>query len=154
MDKPEPRPTGSQWDIYAEQIRVQLPAAPEGLLNGYVRWIPWVAIIFGVLELILFVILGGIFTLISALFVLGGSEGMSFIAGTFFSIAKYIVLAALEIVGGYWMLQQRLTGWWIFAIGIILNVLFSLLTLNIFGLLIGLAIAYVHVQVKPRYIAS
>ena len=39
----------SQWDMYVERLRVQLPAAPEGLVNGYVRWAPWVAIVFGVI---------------------------------------------------------------------------------------------------------
>src|ERR687886_1580914 len=51
-----PSPTGtramSQWDDYAERLRVQLPAAPEGLLNGYVRWAPWVAIVFGIIGLL------------------------------------------------------------------------------------------------------
>ncbi len=152
MDKPEPRPTGNQWDVYAEQARLQLPAAPEGLLNGYVRWAPWVAIVFGVFGLLLLVVLGGILTVLSPLLLLGGAEGIQGGASAFFALAIGIVLAALELVGGYMMLNRRLTGWWILAVGIILNVLRSLLTFSILGLILSLAVAYVHLHVKPRYV--
>ena len=55
-DVEEPQPTGSsaldQWDAYAERLRAQLPPAPEGLLTGYVRWAPWIAMIFGIIGLV------------------------------------------------------------------------------------------------------
>jgi hypothetical protein len=49
------------------------------------------------------------------------------------------------------MLKRSAIGWWILAIGLILNALNSLIRAAILGLLITLAIAYVHLQVKPRY---
>src|SRR5207249_1163076 len=41
-----------QWDDYAAQLREKLPAAPEGLLEWYVKWAPRLAIIFGVIGLV------------------------------------------------------------------------------------------------------
>ena len=39
----------NQMDAAADQLRVKMPLAPPGLLNGYMAVIPWVAIVFGVL---------------------------------------------------------------------------------------------------------
>jgi hypothetical protein len=59
--------------------------------------------------------------------------------------------SVLEIVGGYLMRQMRLMGWWLLAAGLIIGALNNLLSSSLPGLLITLAIAYVHLQVKPRY---
>ena len=39
----------SQMDTYAEKLRVMLPQAPPGLLDGYMKFAPWIAIVFGAL---------------------------------------------------------------------------------------------------------
>src|ERR1700726_2115519 len=52
----------NQLDTYAEQLRVKLPLAPPEILDGYMRFWPWVAIVFGAL-----------FTLISVLGLVGST---------------------------------------------------------------------------------
>lgn len=141
----------SQWDGYAEQLRKQLPPAPEGLLNLYVSWVPWLAIIFGAISLFLLVVAGLIFTAISPLFLLGGTEGVSAGFGALLGLILGIAGAVLSLVGGYMMLKRRLTGWWLLAIGLIVGILTNLVHLAIIGLIIDLLIGYVHLQVKPRY---
>ena len=49
----------SQWDMYAETLRAKLPVAPQPLMDFYVRWMPWVWIVFG--------IIGAVFLLLLAL---------------------------------------------------------------------------------------
>jgi hypothetical protein len=122
----------SQWDEYAERARKQLPAAPEPLLDGYVRYAPWIAIVFGVLGVIGSLV-GGILTLGSPLFVL------------------LLLNGVLDVVGGYWMLSRRLSGWWLLAIGLILGIISNLLGASILALIVTVFVAYVHLQVKPRY---
>ena len=84
-------------------------------------------------------------------FAAGGASSLQSGAGAFLAVAVGIVIAALEIIGGYLMLRRSLTGWWILAVGMVLSALNSLASIALLGLLITLAIAYVHLQVKPRY---
>jgi hypothetical protein len=140
-----------QWDGYADQLRKQLPPAPEGLLNLYVSWAPWLAIIFGAISLFLLVVAGLIFTALSPFLLLGGASGVAAGLQGLVGLILGIAGAALSVLGGYWMLQRRLMGWRILALGIIIGALNDLVHLAIIGLIIVLLIGYIHLQVKPRY---
>ena len=151
VDKLEPRLPGNQWDQYAEQIRKQLPAAPEGLLAGYMQWAPWVYIVLGAISVI-FLVLGAVLaTFASLLGFLSGGAAVGSGLGSLVSIAIGLILAVLGITGGVQMRRLSATGWWIIGVGIVLNLLRALLSVSVLGLLITLAIAYVHLLVKPRY---
>ena len=69
----------------------------------------------------------------------------------FLNLILGLAVAAAEAVGGYLMYRMRLTGWWILALGLVLNLVNSLLHLSASGLVITLAVGYVHLLVKPRY---
>ena len=139
----------SQVDSYAEQLRVKLPLAPPGLLNGYMSVVPWIAIVFGILGILisLAALIGS--TVLGPLMVMFGAAGTGFtlILASLLSL----VIAALEVAGGFMMLQRRLTGWWLLALGMIVSLLSSLLHVSALGLIFWLIIAYVHLQVKPNY---
>jgi hypothetical protein len=142
----------SQLDVYADQLRVKLPLAPPGLLDGYMRFAPWIAIIFGVLGvLLMFVALGLATFLTPFLVVFGGASGLGYGGGLFLAVIVGLVSAALEVVGGYLMLQRRATGWWILAAGLLVNLLSNLLRGSILVLIIVALIAYIHLEVKPNY---
>jgi hypothetical protein len=139
----------SQLDNYAEQIRVKLPLAPPGLINGYMSVVPWVAIVFGILgALISLAALVGS-TVLGPLMVMFGAAGAGFslILGSLLSL----VIAVLLVAGGWMMMQRRLTGWWLLAASMVVSLLSSLLHVSILGLIFWLLIAYVHLQVKPNY---
>jgi hypothetical protein len=74
-------------------------------------------------------------------------SGFSLILGSLLSL----VIAALEVAGGFMMLQRRLTGWWLLAAGMIVSLLSSLLHVSAIGLIFWLLIAYIHLSVKPNY---
>jgi hypothetical protein len=134
----------NQWDGYAERARQQLPAAPQPLLDGYVKWAPWVAMVFGALGAILAV--AGLLGLSVAT-----ASGVPGGFGALVNVALLLVVCVLEFIGGYQMRLGSLTGWWILAIGLALNLLTSLLSLAVLGFIITLLVAYIHLQVKPRY---
>ena len=142
---------GSQWDAYIERIRVQLPAAPEGLLNGYMTWVPWLAIIFGAFGILVFLATTVLAAVLTPLAALGGAGGVK--AGGMLLVTALLGLAfsVLDVVGGILMLKRKLTGWWLLAVGLIVNLISGLLSVSIVGLVITLLVAYVHIQVKPRY---
>ncbi len=152
---PTPQPTWgdsmSQLDTYAERLRVMLPAAPPGLLDGYMRFAPWVAIIFGALGLILLLGVAVIGAVVTPLAIAFGVTPLSYGASAFLGLLAAIIVAVLEIVGGYLMLRRRLTGWWLLAVGLALTILGNLIRPSLLPLLLALAVAYVHIQVKPNY---
>jgi len=141
----------SQWDEYAERLRQQLPTAPESLIEIYVQWAPWIAMIFGAIGIILsigFLFLGAV---ISPFLVLGGGSGVNAGIGLFVAIVLLAVSSILELVGGYLMKAMSLTGWWLIAVGLGVGILQNLIHVSVFGLIITLLIGYVHIAVKPRY---
>ena len=46
---------------------------------------------------------------------------------------------------------MRVTGWWIVAAGLVVYLIQDLFGGNVLGLIITLLVAYIHVQVRPRY---
>ena len=138
----------NQWDDYAERARQQLPAAPEPLLDGYVKWAPLVAMILGALFAIITVF--GLVILLAGS-VVATAVGSTGVFGTLVNVVLVLIVCVLVFVGGLRMRQGLLTGWWILAFGLALNVLTSIFSISILGLIITLAVAYLHLQVKPRY---
>lgn len=139
----------SQLDMYAEQVRIKLPLAPPGLINGYMAVVPWIAIIFGALGVLISVVALVGSTVLGPLMVMFGAPGTGF--GLILGSLLALVIAALEVAGGYLMLQRRANGWWLLALGMVVSLLTSLLHLSILGLIFWLLIAYIHLQVKPNY---
>ncbi|MGH2461168.1 MAG: hypothetical protein ACRDIY_20105 [Chloroflexota bacterium] len=140
-----------QWEGYVEQLRRQMPAAPDGLLNFYVKWMPWLAIVFGAISLFFLIVVGIVLAAVSPLLALGGASGISAGLGALVALVLGIATGVLAVLGGYWMLNRRAVGWWIFAIGIVVGILSNLVHLAIIGLIVDLAIGYIHVLVRPRY---
>jgi hypothetical protein len=162
MDQPTIPPTAkpqatwndsfSQLDMYADQLRVKLPLAPPGLLNGYMRFAPWIAIVFGVLGVLLILVGLGLATFLTPLLIVfGGAQGVGFSGTLFLSLLVSLLSAVLEVVGGYLMLQRRQTGWWILGLGIVVSLLTNLVRGSILVLIVMALIAYIHLQVKPNY---
>ena len=139
----------SQLDTYADDLRVKLPAAPPGLLNFYMSVVPWLAIIFGVLLILISLVALVGSTILGPLAIMFGSPGvgLGLVIGSIIALASSV----LEVIGGWLMLQRKSTGWWLLALGLAVSILTNLVKLNILGLIIVLLIAYVHLQVKPNY---
>jgi hypothetical protein len=143
--------TMSQLDTYAERARVAMPAAPPGLLDGYMKFFPWVAIVLGLLGVLFWLILLVVGTAASPLLLMFGASGVSAGGALFLALIVALLTSALEVVGGYMMMQRRATGWWLIALGLVVGLLTNLVGRGILSLIVILLIAYVHLQVKPNY---
>jgi hypothetical protein len=139
----------SQVDSAAEQLRVKLPLAPPGLQAGYMNVVPWVAIVFGVLGILISLVALAGSTVLGPLMVLIGAagSGLSLILGSLLSL----VAAGIDVAGGWMMVQRRATGWWLLALGYVIAMLSSLVHASLLGLIFWLLLAYLHLQVKPNY---
>lgn len=140
-----------QLESYVELIRSRLPVAPENLVNTYVRWAPWVAIVFGILGVIAFLLLSLLSTVLLPIFALGGASGIHAGGMALIESLVGIVVSVLDIVGGVLMLQRRELGWWILAFGITIGMLTDLLHVAVLTLAITLLIAYLHIEARPQY---
>lgn len=149
--QPDSTSAGAQLEAYVELLRSRLPAAPENLVNAYVRWAPWVAIVFGVLGVLAFLVLSALSTVVLPILALGGAAGIH--AGGIALIESLlgIVVSVLEIAGGVMMLQRKQLGWWILAFGLVIGILSNLLGVAVLTLVITLLIAYIHVEARPQY---
>ena len=149
VQQPTLNDTFSQMDSYAEQLRVKLPMAPPGLMNFYMSWVPWLAIIFGALLILISLVALVGSTILGPLAIMFGSPGvgLGLVVGSIIALASSV----LELVGGWLMLQRKATGWWLLALGLVVSLLTNLARVNILGLIIILLIAWVHLQVKPNY---
>jgi hypothetical protein len=146
-----PQRTTDQWEPYVARLNAQLPAAPAGLLDFYVAWAPWLAIVLGALGVLawLGVLIGG--AILSPLLVFAGIAGVKAGAVALLSGVMGLATSAAAVVGGYLMLNRRSTGWWLLAAGLVLNLLSGLISLSVLSMLVAVLIAYVHLQVRPRY---
>jgi len=139
----------NQLDAYAEQVRVKLPLAPPGLLNGYMNVVPWVAIVFGILGILISLVALVGSSVLGPLMVMFGAagSGLTLILGSLLSLS----IAVLDVVGGWKMVKRQATGWWLLALGYGIALVSSLFHVSILGLIFWLLLAYLHLQVKPEY---
>ncbi|MFI5268350.1 MAG: hypothetical protein ACHQ7M_13335 [Chloroflexota bacterium] len=139
------------WDDYADRLRAKLPPAPESLLNGYVRFAPWIAIVFGAFGVVALLGLFLVGAALTPIFMLGGAAAVSAGGAAMFGALVGAAGSALDLVGGVLMLRRRLAGWWLLALGLAVSIVTNLLHVTILGLAISLLVDYIHLQVKPLY---
>ncbi len=92
-----------RWEDYVEQAREKLPEPPPGIMDAYVKWIPWIAIIFGAIGFIFTVVFGLFGAVLSPFLVLAGAEGLRAGMGSVFAIVLGGIGSALSFVGGWKM---------------------------------------------------
>ena len=141
-----------QWEDYVEQARVKLPEPPPGVMDAYVKWIPWIAIIFGAIGFIFIVLFGLLGAVISPFLVLAGAEGLRAGMSGLFALVLGGIGSALSFIGGLKMKAMSATGWWIYALCLAVGLVNDLVSFSVLGLIITLALAWLHIHVRPRYL--
>jgi hypothetical protein len=148
----EPLRAHNQLDTYADELRAKLPAAPEALTDFYVQWAPWIAMVFGALGILFSVGVLFLGALLTPFLVMAGADGVMAGASAMLALIVVFISSAAEALGGYLMRNRLRTGWWLVAAALVLGLLFSLLSMNVFSLAFNLLIAYIHLAVKPSYV--
>src|ERR1700745_3123329 len=65
----------SQIDAYADQARLKLPMAPQGLTDFYMSVWPWIALVFGALGILVSLVALVGSTILGPLMIMFGSPG-------------------------------------------------------------------------------
>jgi hypothetical protein len=126
-----------------------LPGLPANVKEWVAKILPWILIVLGVLGLLAWLSILGLFGA-ATLKTVGISRAYPAFAAAIFHILVP-VLQALAIAGGYYMLKRRRLGWvlafWALLLGIIMNIIWFSLA----GLVWDLILAYLLFQLKPYY---
>lgn len=147
----------SDYPVYLNQLEDTLdeylikkaPELPTGVKEFIVQFGPWITLILLILAAPALLALLGIGAILTPFSFVGGvGAGFSYIITIVFSIV-IIVLEAMAIPG---LFSRSRKGWNLLYYSTLLSGLQSLLTMNLFGLVIGTLISlYLLFQVKSYY---
>jgi len=127
-------------------FRGNLPMLPQNINDNLVKFLPWIFIVFGIL---------GLVTSLSALDFLSHSGwimmGMGYVGASYITCFFALIVQALAVAGGYFMLTRQLKGWRIALYSGLLHLVGNILTFSIFGLLLSLIGIYLLFQIRESY---
>lgn len=140
----------NQLDATLDQYLVKkAPGIPANWQEVLVKFLPWITLVFLILALppVLFVL--GLGTLVLPFsFLAGPTAGFELGFAMIFLIAT-LVLEALAIPG---LFKRKLSAWRLLYYSTLLNAVYSLLSMNIGGLIIGTLLSlYILFQIKHHY---
>ena len=131
-----------------EVFTKKLPALPENIKEIIVKYGPYVALIAMVFSIPTLLALFGIGAIVAPWAVIGSSYGIRTILAIIFSL----LIIILEIVALPGLFKRQMKAWKIMFYISLINVISNLLSLNLFGLIIGAAISwYFLFQIKSYY---
>ncbi len=126
-----------------------LPGLPANAREWAAKILPWVIIVLGLLGLLAWLSVIGLFGA-ATLKTAGLSHAFpSFAAAVFHVLVP--TLQALAIAGGYFMLKRRRLGWTLAFYALLLGILMNLACFNPAGLVWDFVFAYLLFQLKPYY---
>lgn len=143
--------TMGQLNTYANTLRARLPVAPEGVVQGYVRWVPWLAVIGGLLGFLATLATLAMGAAMAPLLMYAGAYGVRAGGALLLSSLFLLVGSALDVFGGWLMLKRSLTGWWLLAAGLVLGLISGLASFSALGVLFTLAVLYLHLEAKEHF---
>jgi len=131
-----------------EVFTKKLPALPENIKEIIVKYGPYVALIVMVFSIPALLTLFGIGVIVAPWAVVGRAWGIQTILAITFSL----LIIILEIVALPGLFKRQMKAWRIMFYISLINVVSNLLSLNLFGLIIGAAISwYFLFQIKSYY---
>jgi hypothetical protein len=134
--------------VFALIFAEWLPGLPPRAKEWAAMALPWILIVLGVLGLLAWVSVSGLFGI--ALKTAGLSRDYPIVAAALFNIAVPI-LQLLAIAGGCYMLRRRRLGWRLAFSAILLGLLVNLVWFSPAGLVWDIILAYLLFQLKPYY---
>lgn len=127
----------------------KLPVLPPNAKDTLVQILPWLALIFGILGVIGSISALGIVSVFAPLAMLGGGVRAS--GAAFIVVLLHLVASILLLLAFPGLRRQQYAGWrWSFW-STVLDIVSSVVTLSLGGLLINLIVLYLLFQVRARY---
>jgi hypothetical protein len=132
-------PAAEQWleKHLGPQAKVLLPARHQ---ENYVRFLPWVAVIFLPIKL-------------AAVLLLVGVSMLAALVGSFSPLASALALVVfvLDLIALPGLFGRTRRGWAFFTYALAVNALGNVFSFSLFGLATSTLMFWIAFQVKPRY---
>lgn len=126
----------------------EIPTLPENVKEIIVKYGPWVALVGMIFSIPALLALFGIGAVVAPWAIVGRSWGIQTILAIIFSLLVII----LELIALPGLFKRQMKAWKIMFYISLINIVSSLLSLNIFSLIIGAAISwYFLFQIKSYY---
>ncbi len=142
-----------QWTKALDDSYAKLPALPKGATDFIVNIAPWLSLVFGVLSILVGVSAFGFLAVLSPFAAVAGA-GAYAITGLLSSIVL-LVEGVIMIVAFPSLKNRAQRGWNLLFWSLVLSVVSSVLTLNVFGVVqsvVGALIGYYFLyQMKSYY---
>ncbi|KKP80802.1 MAG: hypothetical protein UR81_C0016G0015 [Candidatus Levybacteria bacterium GW2011_GWB1_35_5] len=142
-----------QWTKALDDSYAKLPALPKGATDFIVNIAPWLSLIFGVLSILVGVSAFGFLAVLSPFAAVAGA-GAYAITGLLSSLVL-LVQGVIMIVAFPSLKKRGQRGWNLLFWSLILSVVSSVLSLNVFGVVqsvVGALIGYYFLyQIKSYY---
>ncbi|MBI2025934.1 MAG: hypothetical protein HYT06_00985 [Candidatus Levybacteria bacterium] len=142
-----------QWTKALDDSYAKLPALPKGASDFIVNIAPWLSLIFGVLSILVGVSAFGFLAVLSPFAAVAGA-GAYAITGLLSSVV--LLVEGVILVVAFPSLRSRVQrGWNLLFWSLVLSVVSSVLSLNVFGVVqsvVGALIGYYFLyQIKSYY---
>jgi hypothetical protein len=130
-------------------LHKKAPALPVKWQQVLVKYLPWITLIFLILSLPPLLILFGIGAVFMPFSFVGGVGSGALYTLSLVALAATVVLEAMAVPG---LFNRKMSGWKLLYYSALLNGVFSILSVNIMGLLLGTALSlYLLYQIKHHY---
>jgi hypothetical protein len=135
--------------VLTEYLVKKAPALPETVKEFIVKFGPWISLVIGIMLLPLILAALGLGALFSPVAMMAG---VRFGAGYMLSMLVAGVQMVLQFAAIPGLLKRQLAGWRLAFYGALVGGLYSVVSVNILGLVIGTGLSlYVLYQIKSYY---
>lgn len=140
---------GTDFIAYTEGWFKKLPPISSGARATLVNIMPWLALIFGLLGVIVSIAGFGILTVLSPFILMGG--GVHAAGAGVFGVLVGLASSILLLAAYPGLKSHKMKGWTLIYWSQVLGVVSAVLSASIFGILVSLVGLYLLFQIKPAY---
>ena len=135
--------------FFTEYLGKKAPAIPENIKEAIVKYGPYLVVIGLILSIGPIIAFFGISTLVAPVVALSGVRyGAGYYLSTLVLLAS-LVIEAIAIPG---LFGRKKSGWNLMYLSALINAVYAIVNLNVFGLIIGTGITmYILFQIRSYY---
>lgn len=139
----------SDWQEKLEEFFLKFPPLPKGGLRVLVKFVPWLALVGGIVGIIVVLLAFGVLSIVSPLMVLFG--GMGTATHSFWTLIAVAISSVLLVAAYPGTKARKMRGWTLLFWSEAVSLLSALVSLQVLAILASLFVFYLLYQIKGYY---
>lgn len=131
-----------------EEAFAKLPPLPKGVKDFIVTILPWLALIFGLLGVLVALAALGILTFLAPLAAIGNVNQTTALT---IGLILGMISSVVTLVSFPGLLSKKITGWNLIFLSVVVGVISSIEAIFIVGIIVSLIEFYILFQIKSYY---